>query len=254
MASIPKRVIERFSKEIKNYQKVLQSAKVRDVNESDTVLIITDMLANIFGYDKWTEITSEYAIKGTFCDLAVKIDGNIKYLIEAKAIGLELKESHVRQAVGYGAQHGIQWVVLTNGADWQIYRIKFERPVSHELLCSYNFLELNPRKKEDQEILFLLCKEGLSKDVIKDYHDHLMVVNKFVISAILQSENSLNMIRRELRRVSLDTRVETDEISDILIADVLKREVAEGEDIKAAITRVKKAANKKLVKVKPKKS
>lgn len=253
MASIPKRVLERFAKEIKVYQKVLRNAKVRDVNESDTVLIITDMLANIFGYDKWTEVTSEYAIKGTFCDLAVKIDGNVKYLIEAKAIGLELKESHVRQAVGYGAQHGIQWVVLTNGADWQIYRIKFERPVTHELLCTYNFLELNPRKKEDQAILFLLCKEGLSKDVIKDYHDHLMVVNKFVISAILQSEISLKMIRKELRKVSLDTRVETDEISAILTGDVLKREVVEGEDIKSALARVKKAANKKLAKNKPKK-
>ena len=165
MATIPKRVSERLSKETRKFQKVLLGAKDRDINESDTVVIITDMLATVFGFDKYSEITSEYAIRGTYCDLAVKTDENVKYLIEVKAIGLDLKDSHLRQAVGYGAQHGIQWVVLSNGIEWEIYRIKFERPVGHELLCAFNFLELHPRKKEDQEILFLLCKEGLSKDV-----------------------------------------------------------------------------------------
>ena len=126
MVKIPKKVLERLIKEIGKYQRVLQTAKDRDVNESDTVTIITDMLAGIFGFDKYTEITSEQAIRGTYCDLAVKLDGKIKYLIEVKAIGLNLKENHLRQAVGYGANHGIPWVVLTNGIDWQIYKIKLQ--------------------------------------------------------------------------------------------------------------------------------
>lgn len=252
MASIPKRVSERLSKETRRFQKVLRGAKDRDINESDTVLIVTDMLASVFGFDKYSEITSEYAIRSTFCDLAVKTDGNVKYLIEVKAIGLDLKESHVRQAVGYGSQHGIQWVVLTNGVDWQIYRIKFERPVGHDLLCAYNFLDLNPRKYEDQEILYLLCKEGLSKDVIEEYHEHIMSVNKFIISAILQSDTGLNMIRRELKRVSPGTRVEADEIRSILTTGVLKRDVVDGASIEEAHTRVKRASTRKLVKAKPK--
>ena len=145
--------------------------------------------------------------------------------------------------------------MLTNGVDWQIYRIKFERPVGRELLCAFNFLDLNTRKKDDQEILYLLCKEGLSKDVIEKYQEHLMSVNKYIISAILQSDTGLNMLRRELKRVSPGTRVETDEISSILTADVLKRDVVEGDAIKEAQTRVKKASTRKLkVKSKPPKS
>jgi predicted type IV restriction endonuclease len=252
MGSIPKRVSERLAKETRRFQKVLREAKDRDINESDTVLIVSDMLSKVFGFDKYSEITSEFAIRSTFCDLAVKIDGNVKYLLEVKAIGLDLKETHLRQAVGYGAQHGNQWVVLTNGIDWEIYRIKFERPVGHEMLCAFNFLDLSPRKKEDQEILYLLCKEGLSKDVIEEYHEHLMSVNKFIISAILQSDVGLNMIRRELKRVSPGTKVETDEISSILTNDVLKRDVVEGVLIREAHTRVKRASTHRLVKAKPK--
>ena len=43
--------------------------KARDVNESDTVIIITDMFYYVFGYDKYSDLTGEVAIRGTYCDL-----------------------------------------------------------------------------------------------------------------------------------------------------------------------------------------
>jgi hypothetical protein len=241
MATVPKRVSERLSKETKKFQRILKAAKDRDINESDTVVIVTDMLSNLFGFDKYTEVTSEYAIKGTFCDLAVQVGDSVKYLIEVKAIGLDLKDAHTRQAVSYGSQHGIQWVVLTNGVDWEIYCIKFERPVSHELLCSFNILDMNSRKSEDQEMLFLLCKEGLAKDVISEYHKHVKSVNRFIIGAILQTDPALNTLRRELRKVSPGLRVDLDEIRAIITEEVLKREILTGDMPDDAKARVKKA-------------
>jgi hypothetical protein len=73
MIVIPKKVAERYVNTIKRFQPIIQSAKTRDVNESDTVIIITDMLAEVFGYDKYSEITSEFSIRGTYCDLAKKL-------------------------------------------------------------------------------------------------------------------------------------------------------------------------------------
>jgi predicted type IV restriction endonuclease len=252
MPTIPKRVSDRLSKETRKFQRILRAAHDRDINEADTVAIVADMLSSVFGFDKYTEITSEFSIRGTFCDLAVTVDAKVKYLIEVKAIGLELRDTHLRQAVGYGAQHGIQWVVLTNGVNWEIYRIKFEKPLGHEVLTSFNYLELSSRKRADQELLFLLCKEGLSKEAIEGYHEHVRSVNKFVISAILQSQASLDLLRRELRRVSPGIRVETDEIESILLGDVLKRDVLEGKSAEQAKSRVKRASGRSLKKRRPK--
>ena len=254
MAQIPKRVTERLTKEARKFQRILQTAKDRDINESDTVTIITDMLSSLFGYDKYSEITSEFSVRGTYCDLAIQINDSVKYLIEVKAIGLDLKESHLRQAVGYGAQHGIQWVVLTNGTHWEISRIKFEKPISSELLCSFNILELNPRKKDDQDILFLLCKEGISKDVIEDFHKHIKSVNKYIIGAIIQSESGLNNIRREIRKISPGIKVETKEIEAILVNDVLKREIVSGDLPAGAKNKLKKAISKHKTKLDKNKS
>lgn len=246
MTRIPKRVSQRLAKETRSFQKVLERAVKRDINESDTVTIVTDMLSRLFGYDKYSEITSEYAVRSTYCDLAVEVDGSVRFLIEVKAVGLQLKDTHLRQAISYGAQHGIQWVVLTNGNTWEIHKIKFERPVGSELLCSFDFLELSPRKEEDQGMLFLLCKEGLSKDVIEEYHEHVLGVNKFVIGAVLQTEDLIKLIRRELRRVSPGISVDLSEVEEILVSEVLKRDILEGEDAEDAMARVKRAANRKL--------
>lgn len=248
MTYIPKSVANRLKTETKRFQKILKGAIDRDVNESDTVAIITDMLASVFGYDKYSEITSEFSIKGSFCDLAVITNDSVHFLIEAKAIGLELKDMHLRQAIGYGAQHGIQWVVLTNGRIWEIYRIRFRQPVSHELLTSFDFMELNPRKQADQDTLFLLCKEGLSKDAIQEYHKHVQGVNKFVISAVMVSEKGLDFLSRELKRTTPGLRIQDSEVETILRGEVLKRDIVDGEPFAEALKRVKKAANRKLAK------
>ena len=107
MGAIPKRVGERLVAGIKRYQPILVDAKARDVGEADTVTIIKDMLADVFGYDKYSEVTSEHAIRGTYCDLALKIDGALQTLIEVKAIGLALKDAHIKQAVDYAANQGV---------------------------------------------------------------------------------------------------------------------------------------------------
>src|SRR5262245_26978916 len=103
MAQIPSRVVERLQTGIKRFQPILASAKARDVHESDTIIIVTDMPPDIFAYDKYSEITSECAIRGTWCDLGIKIEGEFQYLLEVKAIGVDLKDAHVKQAVDYSA-------------------------------------------------------------------------------------------------------------------------------------------------------
>ncbi len=109
MGNIPTKVLARITKGLDQFQPIIKSARARDINESNTVTIVTDILSDILGYDKYTEVTSEVAIRGSYCDLAIKVEGNLEFLIEVKAIGMELKESHTRQAVNYAANQGIEW-------------------------------------------------------------------------------------------------------------------------------------------------
>ena len=77
MSRIPVRVSRRIAEGIKQYQPILRQANSRDVNEADTSTIITDILSDLFGYDKYSEITSEFMIRSSYCDLATIVDGKI---------------------------------------------------------------------------------------------------------------------------------------------------------------------------------
>jgi len=66
MAQVPNKVAARLSSTIKLFSRLSIQQKSRDANESDTVIIVTDMLSEVFGYDKYSEITSECSIRGTW--------------------------------------------------------------------------------------------------------------------------------------------------------------------------------------------
>ncbi|MEJ1471928.1 MAG: type I restriction enzyme HsdR N-terminal domain-containing protein [Candidatus Sedimenticola sp. (ex Thyasira tokunagai)] len=240
MAKLPAKVVERLTKETPRFQRILSAAKDRDVNESDTVTIISDMLESVFGFDKYTEVTREFAIQGTFCDLAVKVDGKVEYLIEVKAIGLDLRDSHLRQAVTYGAKEGIKWVVLTNGVTWEVYRVNVQDKVEHEQVCAFNFLELSPRKQPDQEMIFALCRRGVDKKLIEELYEYRKSVNKFMLAAIMMTDPVIGAVRRELRKVKPGLKVTDDEIKGIVESEVLKREVIESETAKETALKVKR--------------
>lgn len=246
MAALPKKVGDRISAGLKRFQPILSAAKARDVNESDTVVIITDLLQEIFGYDKYSEITSEHMIRGTFCDLAIKLEGHLALLIEAKAIGLELKEQFVKQAVDYAANQGVEWVALTNGALWRVYKVTFGKPIEHELVVEFDILNLNYRKVDDLDMLGLLAKEGWQKARLGDYHSQRLALNRFTVAAVVLSDPVLEVVRRELRRLAPEVRIDLDGMRSVLQAEVLKREVLEGDKAETARKQVAKAAGKAL--------
>jgi hypothetical protein len=248
MAKLSKRANDRIVSGLKRFQPILRSALARDVNESDTVVIVGDLLQDVFGYDKYSEITSEHMIRSTYCDLAIKLENELALLVEVKAIGLDLKGNYVKQAVDYAANQGTDWVVLTNGIRWDIYSVRFTKPIEHKLVLSLNLLELNPRNSGHIDMLGLLAKEGWQKARLGEYRSQREALSRFVLGALITSDKVVDLIRRELRRISPDVKLDSGEVVDVLRDEVLKREVLEGDESVAAAKRVKKFLSKKTAK------
>ena len=246
--AVPKRVAERIASSLKTFQNIFQQQKARDVSEADTVTIVKDLLGEVFGYDKYGELTSEHAIRGTFCDLAVKIDAKLSFLIEVKAIGLELKDSHVKQAVDYAANQGCEWVVLTNAVEWCLYHVLFKKPIDKQEIARFNLLTTSAKSEADLEKLYLLTHEGFTKSALAQYRDRKDATSRFMLAAIiLHSESVQTAIRREIRRVS-EILVESEVIDRMLRDEVIKRETIEGDQAELARRRVRSSAEKSILK------
>lgn len=241
MATLPPKVQTRLACGLKKFQSIVSAARTKDINESDTVVIITDMLSDLFGYDKYSEITSEQAVKKTFCDLAIKIDGKVRFIIEVKAAGLDLKEDHIRQAVDYGSNAGVDWVILTNGSVWKVFKIIFGKPVSNELVYEFDFTQLNVKKDNDLELLYYVCKESLGKSVLADFHLQKQTFSKFFVGQLIISEPIIDSIRKIMKKLYPDVKVSNEEICSLIENEVLKREVIDGEKAEEAKKKINKA-------------
>ena len=248
--SIPQKVDRRILEGCKRYRPILEQARARDVNESDTVTIVKGLLADVFGWDPFFEVTSEYSIRSTYCDLAVKTEDQLRYLIEVKAIGSDLRDNHLRQAVGYAANQGIEWVVLTNGAIWQAHRVTFGKPIGNDLVFELNFMHGSSRDPTFRATAFLLSKEGMTKSAIAHYHEERLALSKFNAAAVIRSEIVLAIVRRELRRAFPALNPSVEQLRSLVEGEVLKREVVEGEKAEAAAKLMKKA-NRSLRRTKP---
>ena len=249
-----KKTEDRVKSSVVKFQKVLAVAKARDLNESDTVTLIADMLNEVFGYDKYLEVTSELAIRGTYCDLAIKLEDKFEYLIECKSIGTELKENHLRQAIGYGANKGIQWIVLTNGIEWYVYRLRFEQPIQWDLVAKLDFEKLNLKNERDIERLVILTKEGVQKNARAELFEKIQCVNKYVVGQLLLNEPVVSVLRRELKKLSDGISVEEPEVLTLLKENVLRRELldTENEAASAAASKVSKFYKQSSKKAAPK--
>jgi hypothetical protein len=157
---VSKRFLDRAKGSLRKYQKLLESARARDVNESDTTVIISDFLAEVLGWDKYSEVTTEFCIRSTFCDLALKVDGRPAFLIEVKSVGTDLKDNHLRQAVDYAANSGIEWVILTNGIVWQAHRLRFEKPIDADEVFTVDLLDPLSKPARLLEKLYLVSREA----------------------------------------------------------------------------------------------
>ena len=238
---IAKKTQDRLVAGLKKYQPIVRKLAERDISEADTVTVIKDMLTDIFGYDKYAELTSEQQIRGTFCDLAIRVESKIHYLAEVKSAGTTLNETHLRQAVNYGAHQGIEWIILTNAIVWKVYRIKFGQPIDWDEVYCFDMGALSARSQDDLAKVFMLCRESISTDALQAYHKQAQILNRYVLAELLQGDAIVGTLRKEVRRLFDGMKVSDEELRIHLTNDIIKRDALDGEAPKAAKALVKKA-------------
>jgi len=248
--AISKRSAERAISGLKRLLPIIQQQKTRDVSEADTVTLVKDVMAEVFGFDKYTDVTSEHAIRGTYCDLAVHIDQKPGEkpieLVEVKSAGTSLEDRHVKQAIDYAANAGVVWVVLTNASVWRLYEVLFAKPIDKRLLIEVDLTALDLRSDDCVNCLAPFMKEGFAKEAQQELRDRQDATSRYLLSAlILHNDSVIARIRRELRRV-VDVLVDDEEIRKVLREEVIKRETTDGPEAEAAVRRITRKESRSL--------
>lgn len=227
-------------KTVKKFIPVWQEAKEKDFKEADVVTRIIKFLEEGLGYDVLKHITKEFQIKERFVDLAIRIDNKVSFYIEAKSANTTLKEAYIFQAESYASQSGVNWVVLTNGTEWQLYRLIFEKTgIGRTLVFSIDMA--NGNVNDIAEKLYCLSYDAVRKNELEEYwEEHSALQPANLIKAIFH-EDTLMMIRRHLRKRT-DMRVNEDKVMES-IKNLLRPTIIEKHKEQIRIWRAYKKKN-----------
>jgi hypothetical protein len=214
---------------VRRFSQAFKDARDRGSNESDTVMYLVKFFEEIMGFDSLAgEISKEVAIKDRYCDLAIKLDGEIRYLVEAKsAANKTLRDKDIEQAENYAARHGIPWVLLTNGVEWQFYHLSFNEGegegITHDLAFSFNLVDgIGEDSDKIWGMLQLITKDGLASDALEEFWSQKKALSPHSLIRALFSETVLTIVRRELNRTT-ETRLDMEDVFDG-VRDVLSKD------------------------------
>lgn len=211
-------------RQLKKFIPHLLKAKQDALNEADTVQRLVLFLTEVLGYDPLTDITRESQIKEKYVDVAVKVDGTIRWLIEAKAANVSLRSRHLDQAELYAAEGNHPWVALTNGVVWRLYHLTFDEGIEYEQVFEVD-LEATEIDRA-AELLGLLHRTSIIKDEHVDYLRHRQAMDPESLAKALFSYEALSLVRRMLRRregVLLDIEDVATAIKDLFTPEARER-------------------------------
>lgn len=184
---------------IKQYSKKYLSKNHDQFDESATRIMTNSLLTTVLGYEELDEIRTEYAIQGGYADYVIELNRKKQFVVEVKAITLDLTEKHLRQAVNYAANEGIDWVILTNGKAIELYKVLFQKPIEYKKIFSCDLTSAESIKN-CLEYIFYLTKQSLLKKELDGFWTRFKALEPNNLSQRLYNIEIIKFFKKSLKK------------------------------------------------------
>lgn len=167
-------------------------------NEADTRIMTNSLLTEILGYQELEEIKTEYRIKSEYADYVIQLKRKKHFVVEVKSIELDINEKHLRQSLAYAANEGIDWILLLNGREIQLFRVNFAKPITTTLIIKIDLMDRDDFKRAP-ELLWNLTKIAVERHELETLWKRTNALNPDNLSKLLYSEEIVKRLRSDLK-------------------------------------------------------
>lgn len=235
MYKVPSKFKRQISAELKKYHPIIRAlhSRGKSTSEDDARIVLNDVLSDVLGYDKYTELKTEMREKNQRFDYVVKLQNegpNAKkkdrfdFVIEAKAAHVELSESHVNQTLHYCLGKGMDYFFLTNAVHWRLYQVKqCKKNPSAELLFEVDFT-LNNSIDDLAEEFYLFSKAAYVSGEWLNVAKQVSATKTEDVVAILLSDKVVRVVSREVQNLT-GIKVSEENIRDTIKNQVLVEKI-----------------------------
>ena len=156
-----KQCVERMARFRRQHQRI---------GEQNTKAGLIEPIIGALGWDLFDpdEVHREYRRRGVDnpVDYALLLLRTPRLFIEAKGLGENLDDPRwANQTIGYATMAGVEWVALTDGAEWRVYNAHAPVPIEHKL---FRAVRLEDDVDAALELLCLLSKQNMGDNRIED--------------------------------------------------------------------------------------
>jgi len=190
---------QRLLRKLKQYKRKYLVKKYEELDESATRLMINAFLTDVLGYEELEEIKTEYAIRGTYADYVIQLGRKKHIVVEVKGIQIDLSDKHLRQAIGYAANEGIDWILLTNGRQFELYKVIFEKPIKSKKVFVADLLDGDNLKKS-LEFLDFISKRSIQCGKMDEYWMRFQAMEPTNLAKYFYSIEIVRFLRRALKK------------------------------------------------------
>ncbi|KUK83062.1 MULTISPECIES: DUF5655 domain-containing protein [Petrotoga] len=170
---------------IEDLRMKLNRYRKHGLKEYPTRTIFIDQLLEALGWDirDPDEVELEYStIDGKSVDYAAKINRRLVLFIEAKALNDPLTDvKAITQVVGYAANAGVEWCILTNGINYKVYHSTEKTEAPEKLLFE---ISLDPKETEGMSIQQVaeqfarFSRDSMAKGVLDEIGEQIFTTGK----------------------------------------------------------------------------
>ena len=119
-------------------------------------------------------------------------------MVEIKRVSVDLAPKHLKQVSSYAINAGSEWILLTNSKEWRLYHVTFGQPPVTKLIYNWNIIT------DDIAVLAerfgLISYKSIKRGGLDEVWQKTNVLRPNNLLQSIFSEDSLGVIRRELRR------------------------------------------------------
>lgn len=188
------------------------------MNEKETLHHLIEPVLGAIGWvmDDSDQVRREYPTTLGHVDLALLINNEPVLFVEAKALKHSVDdEKWIKQTVDYANGEGVDWCILTNGAEYHIYQTRAPGAFKAKQFKDVN-IAIAPENTADPSVetmLSLLSPQSMKLDSLKKLWD-MRDVDKQVQSAV--DDIIMNSEFRELVSQKIQANFTAETISDSL--------------------------------------
>jgi hypothetical protein len=206
--------LHNLTERLKDYKHKYLRKEFSKLSEADTRIMVNYFLSQILGYKELEEIKTEYRIRSEYADYVIQVQRKKHFVVEVKSIDIDINEHHLRQSLSYAANEGIDWVLLMNGREIQLYRVNFNKPITTTLIYKVNLMDHDDFKQAPEQ-LWYLTKASIGHGELESFSKRSDALELGHLAKMLYSEEVVKQLRTVLRNET-DIYFQLDDVAHAL--------------------------------------